>query len=128
MKEWIFPVALKWYISISNGSKKVEGRVPDPSKPEKDYSKLTCEDILLFFPVGDDFKRLTEHSEARFTVAYNRKYTSVSQMLENESLARVLPGINTIPEGVAIYHAFPGYEERIKLNGIHAIGLGNRIS
>ena len=128
VKEWSFPVALRWYLAICNGSKKVEGRVPDPSKPEKDYSKIACDDILLFFPVSDDFKKINEHSEARFPVAYNMKYSSVSKMLESEGLSRVLPGINTIPEGVTIYHSFPGYEERIKLHGIHAIGLGRRVS
>jgi ASC-1-like (ASCH) protein len=128
MKEWSFPVALRWYITINNGSKRVEGRVPDPSIPAKDYSKITCEDILLFFPVSNDFQRINNNQEARFMVMYNRRYGSVNKMLEAEGLLKTLPGVNTIPEGVAIYHSFPGYENRVKLHGIHAIGFGKRIA
>jgi len=128
VKEWSFPVTLKWYLYICNGSKRVEGRVPDPSKPEKDYSKITCEDILSFFPVYSNFERINRYQEARFMVMYNRRYGSVNKMLEVEGLLKTLPGVNTIPEGVAIYHSFPGYENRVKLHGIHAIGFGKRIA
>jgi len=127
MKEWSFPVTLRWYIAIRNGFKQVEGRVSDPFRPEKDYSKLVCDDILIFSAVDEKFKRINEYPRLIFNTNYNKKYPLVRQMLETEGLQRVLPGIDTIPEGVAIYHSFPGYEERIKLNGIHAIGLGKRI-
>ncbi|KAI8537436.1 hypothetical protein RHMOL_Rhmol09G0023600 [Rhododendron molle] len=51
-----------------------------------------------------------------------RRYASFSEMLEAESLTKVLPGVQTIEEGVQIYRKFYS-EEKEKLNGVLAIGV-----
>lgn len=47
-------------------------------------------------------------------------YLSFSEMLQAESLAKVLPGIKTIDEGVQVYRRFYT-EEKEKTNGVIAI-------
>lgn len=125
--EWQFPVAEQWYDAIASGSKVVEGRVPDPSKPAKDYSKLVTGDIAVISAVDAGFKPVSTKPELKFVIGYNRKYPSVEEMVNAETLARVVPGVPTIESAKNIYHSFPGYEERIKLHGIHAIGLESRL-
>ncbi|XP_043696941.1 uncharacterized protein LOC122647646 isoform X2 [Telopea speciosissima] len=49
-----------------------------------------------------------------------RRYDSFSAMLELESLPKVLPGVNSIEEGVQIYRKFYT-EEKEKSNGVLAI-------
>ncbi|KAG5530674.1 hypothetical protein RHGRI_025590 [Rhododendron griersonianum] len=51
-----------------------------------------------------------------------RRYASFLEMLEAESLTKVLPGVQTIEEGVQIYRKFYS-EEKEKLNGVLAIGV-----
>lgn len=122
--EWMFPVAEKWYRLISAQTKQVEGRVPDISKPEKNYSNLKEGDLAAFVAVDENYKVILNLPKISFKVKYNKKYSSVREMLNAEGLARVLPGTDSIEEGIKTYHSFPGYEERIKTNGIYAIGLG----
>lgn len=124
---WQFPVAEQWYDLIANGKKVVEGRVPDPSKPEKDYSKLNKGDVAIISAVDSHYKPVSTKPPLMFIIGYNRKYSSVAEMIGVETLTRVVPGIESVEKATQIYHAFPGYEERIRLNGIHAIGLENRL-
>ncbi|KAJ6677624.1 RNA-BINDING ASCH DOMAIN PROTEIN [Salix viminalis] len=49
-----------------------------------------------------------------------RRYASFSEMLEAEVLAKVLPGVNTIDEGVRVYRKFYT-EEKERSNGVLAI-------
>ncbi|MBN1376724.1 hypothetical protein JW949_00120 [Candidatus Woesearchaeota archaeon] len=124
--DWIFPVAERWYELIDNGIKEVEGRVPDVSKPSKNYSNIKALDIAVFYAVDENYKKIENLPEINFFIDYNRKYASVQEMLDSEYLDRVLPGVNSVEEGIKIYHSFPGYKERIKKNGIYAIGLKGR--
>ncbi|XP_038690741.1 uncharacterized protein LOC119989356 isoform X5 [Tripterygium wilfordii] len=48
------------------------------------------------------------------------RYASFSEMLEAETLAKVLPGVNTVEEGVKVYRKFCP-EEKESLNGVIAI-------
>jgi ASC-1-like (ASCH) protein len=125
--DWIFPVAKKWYDLLSEGTKKVEGRVPDVSKPEKNYANLNPGDLATFIAVDENYKTIKGLPQIKFKVKYNKKYSSVKKMLAHEGLDRVLPGVESIEEGIKIYHSFPEYEERIKRDGIHAIGLERKI-
>jgi len=126
--DWEFPVQFRWYDLIDRGMKTVEGRVADWNKLEKNYIKLMQGDIATFWAVDDAYKKMDEHPEMIFEVAYNRQYPGVASMLEAEGLERVLPGFDSIEAGVTLYHSFPGYEARIKKYGIHAIGLGERLA
>ncbi|XP_065866811.1 uncharacterized protein [Euphorbia lathyris] len=51
------------------------------------------------------------------------RYASFFEMLEAESLAKVLPGIKTIDEGVKVYRKFYT-EEKERENGVYAICVG----
>ena len=128
MADWRLNLFLEGYLAISESGKEVEGRVPDPSNPEKDYSKINVGDRVIFIPVERSFAKITGFHDMVFPVIYNRPYKSAEEMLRGEGLRRVLPGIKSIEQGVQVYHSLPGYLERIKLHGIHAIGLGKRLS
>ncbi|XP_037496511.1 uncharacterized protein LOC110008869 [Jatropha curcas] len=52
------------------------------------------------------------------------RYASFSEMLEAESLAKVLPGVKTIDEGVEVYRKFYA-EEKERANGVLAICVAN---
>ncbi|XP_026443742.1 uncharacterized protein LOC113343847 isoform X3 [Papaver somniferum] len=49
-----------------------------------------------------------------------RRHPSFAELLKTESLEKVLPGVDTIEEGVQIYRNFYT-EEKEKSNGVHAI-------
>ena len=114
MKEWLFPLTKEMYDLVESGKKKVEGRVSDPSNPEKNYLVMDEGDILLF-------RCLETRREMKKRVTGKKKYPSVEKCLEEEGLEKMLPGVKTIEEGVAIYNGFLGYKERIKIFGIYAI-------
>ena len=134
MADWILPLFLGGFEAIAKEGKTVEGRAPDPTKPEKDYDKIKKGDRVIFRAISDqDFKPLGK-GDMTFPVEYNHKYhernaqLSVFKMLQREGLEKLLPGCTSIAEGIEIYMNLPGYSERIQRYGIHAIGLGKRIS
>ncbi|MBC8435216.1 hypothetical protein H8D91_01810 [archaeon] len=123
MAEWIFDIFQENYDLIKNSGKEVEGRVPDPTKPAKRYMDIAEGDSIRIRVVGTDFQPIEGIAPLEYSASYNRSYNSVREMLLAEGLERTLPGISTIEDGIALYHALPGYEERIMQNGINAIGL-----
>ncbi|MCL5018833.1 MAG: isomerase [Candidatus Pacearchaeota archaeon] len=125
--EWIFDIFEENYLKLLNSKKEVEGRVPDPSKERKQYNKIVRGDKIVIRVVDEKFQPVNTIKPLEFIASYNKKYDSVKEMLESEGLERVLPEANSIEEGIKLYHNLPGYEERIKINGIHAIGLENKI-
>ncbi|RJQ17022.1 hypothetical protein C4573_03100 [Candidatus Woesearchaeota archaeon] len=126
MNEWELWVALQWYDAISSGEKTIEGRVSDPEKPSKNYKTMSIGDIGVFRAVDEHYK-LLNMSALRFSIDAIRHYGTVEAMLECEGLQNVLPGVPSIADGVAVYHAFPGYLERIQKFGIYAIEIGKKI-
>jgi ASC-1-like (ASCH) protein len=87
-----------WFTYVEQGFKKVEGRLNDPSGV---WSHLKIGDRIEFF--NDD---LGSQRIARVKIVGIRYYPSFKQMLQEEKLKYVLPGIRTYEEGVAIYHQF----------------------
>uniref|UniRef100_A0A2N9J3V0 ASCH domain-containing protein n=1 Tax=Fagus sylvatica TaxID=28930 RepID=A0A2N9J3V0_FAGSY len=69
-------------------------------------------------PLG--FTALRGESKGLYFRKYVHRYASFSDMLGAESLAKVLPGVETIEEGVQIYREFYT-EEKEKTNGVLAI-------
>ncbi|KAM7278166.1 hypothetical protein ACFE04_005300 [Oxalis oulophora] len=86
-----------------DGSKLVEGRCATG-----DYKRIRSGSLILF------------NKCMVFEVQEVHKYASFSEMLETESLAKVLPGIKTIEEGVQVYRQFYS-EEKERSNGVVAI-------
>jgi len=128
-KEWQMPLFIEAYTGIISHGKAVEGRVPDFIKPEKDYRPMKEGDILKFFAIDKlTFKPIDDLPALKFEVQYVRSYPTVDEMLAQEGLEKLLPGVSSIEEGKQIYLGFPGYSERVKQFGIYAIGLGKKIS
>lgn len=128
MSEWILPLAKPAYNSVVENNKTVEARVPDPTKPNKQYWRIQPGDTLIFQAIDLQTSKYLDLPEVRFPVTYQRKYDTVKEMLETEGLQRTLPRAKSIQEATDIYLGFPGYRERITKNGIVAIGLGKRLS
>lgn len=127
MTEWILDITEENLEHILDSSKKVEGRVPDMSKPEKCYQNIARGDILTFRVVDGLTQQVLGNENTSFKVAYNRKYDSVREYLNAEGLKRALPQVKDVSKGVELYHNFPGYKERISQVGIYAIGLGDKL-
>lgn len=128
MKEWIFDIFLENYLKVKDSGKEVEGRVPDYTKERKSYQNIVPGDIVKIRVVNEKFEPVEEITPLSYEVSYNKKYNSVEDMLNIEGLERVLPEVNSIQEGIDLYHNLPGYKERIQNNGIHAIGLGKKLN
>lgn len=112
-----------YFHSIELGLKKVEGR-------------LGKEKYLALKPKDKIFLTMSRHKEGIINQTYQRspeqglicevvkisRYSSFKEMLEHETLARVLPNETSIERGVAIYRQFYSeYEENIY--GVAAITL-----
>lgn len=71
---------------------------------------------------GDQIEVFTPEEDESFLVKVldSRKYETVRNMLEAEGLEKVLPNINNIEEGVAVYRNFYSEEEE-KETGVVAI-------
>ncbi len=97
-----------WYDLLVQGEKVVEGRL---GKPE--FRALKPGDKITFW---------NENKEHTFTIIGSRLYSSFKEMLIMEGLSRVLPGIPTLSEGVAIYHQYFTPEDE-ETYGVIAIEL-----
>ena len=105
-----------YFDAILSGKKTIEGRVPDYSKSEKDYRSMNPGDKIKFICL-ETKRELTKE------VSILKHFNSAKQFLETLGLEKTLPGIKNLEQGINTYHSFPGYEERIKNNGIYAIFL-----
>ncbi|KAJ4723555.1 RNA-binding ASCH domain protein [Melia azedarach] len=92
-----------FFTQIKDGAKPVEGRCA-----VGDYNRIASGALILF------------NKSLVAEVQDVRRYQSFSEMLQAESLAKVLPGIKTIDEGVQVYRRFYT-EEKEKTNGVLAI-------
>lgn len=95
-----------WFSLLRSGKKPVEGRKNSPL-----YQRIKVGDSIEFFCGRESFVALV--------VGINR-YTSVAEYLEHETLARALPGVLNMKEGLTIYHAWNTPEE-IARNGFLGI-------
>ena len=95
-----------WFGFLKSGRKVVEGRINN-----KKYNNLKEGDLI----------KMTKESEYISLKVNNiNKYGSFREMLENETLERVLPEVESIDDGVKIYREF--YSEEVeKEKGVLAI-------
>lgn len=126
-KIWNMPLYPGPYGAIVDGVKFVEGRVPDETKPGKDYRTMEVKDILRFYAINPENNVKLDLPELIFRVRFTHHYDSAREMLLAEGLENLLPGVESLDIGEKIYLSFPGYSERVKLYGIYAIGLGERL-
>ncbi len=85
-------VSEPWYSRLVSGEKVIEGRLG-----KAEFRLLRPGDRIVFWN-GDQ-----EHA---FTVLRTIPYRSFREMLMGEGLDRVLPGIHSVDEGVALYRQF----------------------
>ncbi|KAL5848313.1 hypothetical protein ACOSQ4_006326 [Xanthoceras sorbifolium] len=94
-----------FFTQLKDGLKTVEGRCA-----VGDYNRIGSGALILF------------NKCLVLEVQDVHRYASFSEMLNAESLAKVLPGIKTIDEGVQVYRKFYT-EEKEKSNGVLAISV-----
>lgn len=114
MTDWVFPLTDEMYKLLVAGKKTIEGRVPDPAKPDKDYSRMDIGDKIIF-------SNLETKETTKVTVKYVKHYQTIENYLTMEGLRRTLPNVKTLEEGVKLFESFPGYKERAEKFGIYAI-------
>jgi ASC-1-like (ASCH) protein len=89
-------VSEPWFTLIRPGLKKVEGRLNKGK-----FSKINPGDTIIFTNnvIGPDVKFEKEIKNITY-------YDNFQTYLENETLEKCLPGINTIEDGLKIYYNF----------------------
>jgi len=95
-----------WFSLIKLGLKKCEGRLK-----KGDFSNMKKGDFIKFENNDFNFKRT-------FVVKITsiHYYSSFNEYLEKEGLNKCLPGIDSIEDGVKIYHKYYPIEEEEKYN------------
>jgi len=89
-----------WFTYIKTGKKTVEGRLNTGI-----FAGIKQGDTVEWYIVDTDQKVNTY-------VTFVHKYESFEQMIQTETLESVLPGIDTLADGVAVYDRI--YREKIK--------------
>ncbi len=105
---------------VKSGAKTIETRPYNPKK-EKNYSKIKEGDTLIF-------KSRATGEKLQKTATFVHLYKSVEDMVKNENVASILPGVNKPQELVAVYEELKkkwgsSYARSIETNGIVAIGF-----
>jgi ASC-1-like (ASCH) protein len=97
-----------YFTQIETGTKTIEGRCGIK------YAGLKVGDLLTIVRLGD--KRTLTKKVKRIT-----RYLCCQEMLEKESLASLLPEVNTLAEGQCIYDGI--YSEEKQREGTYALEL-----
>ncbi|NQU98328.1 hypothetical protein HQ533_02585 [Candidatus Woesearchaeota archaeon] len=104
------------------GRKVIDIRVQDPKDKEKDFSKLEPGDILYFKDTNGEVLKAAVMKDKN-KKAYVRHYRSAEELLIHEGVENVWPNVKDFDEAVRKCLQFPGYRERVKKQGIFAIGF-----
>jgi len=83
-----------YFSFLKNGEKTVEGRLNKGK-----YLDMRRGDFIQVF-------NKLETASVTVQVVRVSRYDSISQMLENEELRRMLPDVNSVEEGLSIYRRF----------------------
>ncbi|WP_297417768.1 ASCH domain-containing protein [Thermococcus sp.] len=103
MGTWRMGLQGEYLRAIAEGGKKIEGRLYDEKR-----QKIRPGDTIIF------------ENRLMCVVKDIRVYSSFGEMLEKEGLENVLPGVESIEEGVRVYRRFYS-EERERKYGVAAI-------
>ncbi len=97
-------VSEPWFSLIKLGIKKCEGRLN-----KGDFSKMKKGDVIVFENNDFNFQR-----SCKCIITAINDYNSFKNYLETEKLDKCLPGIDTINNGVKIYHNYFTKEDEVK--------------
>ncbi len=102
--------------AIKSGRKSVETRALGKTETGKSFGDVKKGDVLLFM-CGED--------RLRKPVKKVQKFKSVKSMLVKISYKKIWPHLKnpSYKEIEKIYYSYPGYEERIKKNGLIAVWI-----
>jgi ASC-1-like (ASCH) protein len=95
--------------AIRDGRKRVETRAATVK-----YADLEPGETLTFVCDGERFDR---------TISAVSHFASIDALLEGYAPSQIHPDLTTAEELRALYHSFPGYEEKIAAHGLVAIEL-----
>jgi ASC-1-like (ASCH) protein len=114
-KEIIKNVSEPWFSLIKLKLKKVEGRLN-----KGDFMDIKKNDTILF--QNNDFGILRSF---KVKVSSVHEYNNFTDYLSSEKLEKALPGIDTIEEGLQIYHQYYSKEDenKYKIKAIRIIVL-----
>ncbi|MEW5303545.1 MAG: hypothetical protein WDW36_006226 [Sanguina aurantia] len=119
VKQQHITVAEPWFTFIKAGEKTVEGRL--------------CRGMFAGLQVGSLLSVTRSNAQAQeacmhacmveVSVTCVNRYASFEQYLTDEGLAKTLPGVHSISEGVAVYHQFytPQQESEHGVLAIHIL-------
>ena len=102
----------KYLEQIKTGQKTVEGRV-NTNK----YRNIQSNDTIIFF------EKDSPTTKAVCKIIKINHYKNFKDMLINEGIENMLPGIKSLDEAINIYNNLPGYKEKVKEYGAIAIQL-----
>jgi ASC-1-like (ASCH) protein len=102
-----FTIKQPWFDLINSGKKTVEGRLNRGA-----FSRIR---------VGDQITWVHKNLKCRTTVQSIHHYPSFKQMIEEEGIQNILPNIDSVDQGVDLYHQY--YSPKDESNGVVAIGL-----
>lgn len=97
-----------YFTFLKNGQKTIEGRI----KKEK-YAEIKAGDHIIV-------QNNAETDSVEVVVKATRIYSTFKEMLEKEEYKKVLPDVQSIDEGVAVYERFYTQEQQCEF-GIVAI-------
>ena len=100
-----------YFDAIKCGIKTVEGRINNPK-----YQNLTLGMDILFFLENTKETILC-------TITGLAKYLTFKDMLQAEKIENMLPGIQTIEEGIRLYESFGDYKKEVEIYGAVAIKI-----
>ena len=103
-----FGLKQQWFDYIKNQIKTIEGRLNKGI-----FAKLKVGDTIIF--KSKKMKIIT-------TITYIKKYSNFKTMLKSETLEKVLPNVESINDGVDIYHQYYSPDDEAKY-GVLAFGL-----
>lgn len=113
-KSYTKNVSEPWFSLIKCGLKTTEGRLN-----KGDFVEMKRGDTITF--TNDEMKSLgTRSFQVRITS--KRHYSTFEEYLKGETLKRALPPVDTIEQGVAVYHQYYTPEDEAKF-GIVAIRM-----
>ena len=104
-------VQYNYYFLIIKGLKVSEGRIAKDK-----YLSLKPDEVIKFTS--------NQTAESIYAIVLSvKKYNGFEQMLQNEGLSRMIPGAQSIKDGIKIYESFGNYKKDVKKYGCVAINF-----
>jgi ASC-1-like (ASCH) protein len=105
---------------VGSGEKTIETRPNNPLK-KRNYSKVKAGDILIFYSLASG-KKIEK------TATFTHVYESVEEMVKNEPVNKIFPGIKTPENLLGVYEEVKkkwgkNYAHKLEKYGIVAIGI-----